>query len=88
MARRHGWREDQIEHLADFANRSDFTPAEKAALRFAEVFTLDSNHVDDALFAELRSHFDEGEIVELSAAIGLFNYFNRFNNALKMEATK
>jgi hypothetical protein len=26
--------------------------------------------------------------VELLCAIGLFNYFNRFNNALKMEPTK
>jgi alkylhydroperoxidase family enzyme len=88
LARRHGWTEDQIAHLADFRSRSDFSAAEKAALRFAEVLTLDSNNVDDELFGELRQHFDEGEIVELSAAIGLFNYFNRFNNALKMEPTK
>ncbi len=26
--------------------------------------------------------------MELLCAIGLFNYFNRFNNALKMEPTK
>jgi hypothetical protein len=26
--------------------------------------------------------------VELLCAIGLFNYFNRFNNALRMEPTK
>ena len=32
--------------------------------------------------------FDEGEIVELMAAVGLFNYFNRFNNALLMEPTQ
>jgi alkylhydroperoxidase family enzyme len=50
--------------------------------------TLDSNNVDDELFAQLRRHFDEGEIVELAAAAGLFCYFNRFNNALKMEPTK
>jgi len=88
LARRHGWTEDQIEHLAEFESRPEFSPAEKAALRFAERLTLDSNHVDDESFAELRRYFDEGEIIELSAAIGLFNYFNRFNNALKMEPTK
>jgi alkylhydroperoxidase family enzyme len=88
LARRHGWTEDQITHLADAANRSDFTPAEKVALRFAERLTLDSNNVADELFAELRRHFDEGEIVELAAAAGLFSYFNRFNNALKVEPTK
>ena len=44
--------------------------------------------VDEALWADLRRSFDEGEVVELAAAIGLFNYFNRFNNALEVEPTK
>jgi AhpD family alkylhydroperoxidase len=39
-------------------------------------------------FEALREYFDEGEIVELMAAIGLFNYFNRINNALQIEPTK
>ena len=88
MARRHGWTDDQIEHLADFATRSDFTPAEKAALRLAEHMTRDAHQVSDELWNELRSHYDEGEIIELAAAIGLFNYFNRFNDALRVEPTK
>ena len=50
--------------------------------------TRDSHTVDDELWAELRRHFNEGEIIELAAAIGLFNYFNRFNDALRMEPTK
>ena len=50
--------------------------------------TLDSNNVDEKLWAELREHFDEGQIVELASVIGLFNYFNKFNNALQMEPTK
>jgi alkylhydroperoxidase family enzyme len=88
LARRHGWSDDQLNQLAEFEKRSDFTPAEKSALRLAERMTTDSNQVDDALWAELRQFYDEGEIVELTAAIGLFNYFNRFNNALRMEPTK
>ncbi len=88
MARRHGWTEDQIKHLADFEQREDFTAAEKAALRLAEHMTRDAHQVSDDLWNELRSHYDEGEIIELAAAIGLFNYFNRFNDALKMEPTK
>ncbi len=88
MARRHGWSDEQINHLADFRNRTDFTDAEKAALELAERTTLDSNRVDDEFWNELRKYYDEGEIIELLAAIGLFNYFNRFNNALHMEPTK
>lgn len=67
---------------------SAFGPRERAALEFAEQLTRDSNHVPDELFAELRRHFDEGQIVEVAAVAGLFNYFNRFNNALQMEPTK
>jgi alkylhydroperoxidase family enzyme len=74
--------------LANFEARSDLGANEKAALRFAERMTLDSNNVDEALWSQLREHFDDGEVVELASAIGLFNYFNKFNNALKMEPTK
>jgi alkylhydroperoxidase family enzyme len=88
LARRHGWSEEQLSDLANFRNRSDFTDAEKAALELADRVTRDSNGVDDDFWNELRKYYDEGEIVELLAAIGLFNYFNRFNNALHMEPTK
>ena len=88
MARRLGWSDDQIANLAKFESRADFSEKEKVALRLAERVTRDSNSVDDTFWPQLREHFDEGEIVELLAAIGLFNYFNRFNNALRMEPTK
>ncbi len=74
--------------MANFRTRDDFTPAEKAALELAERETLRPREVDDAFWTELRLHYDEGEIIELAAAIGLFNYFNRFNDVLKMEPTK
>ncbi|MGA9061564.1 MAG: hypothetical protein WB341_07850, partial [Terracidiphilus sp.] len=88
LARNLGWTDDQLTHLADWSRRNDFTPAEKAALRLAETVTRDANTLSDEQFAELRRFYSEGEIVELLCAIGLFNYFNRFNNALKMEPTK
>ena len=74
--------------MEDFETRSDFTAGEKAALRLAERMTSDAHQVSDELWTELRRHFDEGELVELMAAIGLFNYFNRFNDALRMEPTE
>ena len=88
LARGLGWSDDQLAHLADWPNRADFTPAEKAALRLAETVTRDAHAVNDQQFAELRAFYSEGEIVELLCAIGLFNYFNRFNNALQMEPTR
>lgn len=57
-------------------------------MRLTERITRDAHSVDDQLWNELRRHYDEGEIVELVSAIGLFNYFNRFNDALLMEPTR
>lgn len=88
LARGLGWSEDQLSNLADWSVREDFTPAEKAALHLAETVTRDANSLSDEQFADLRAFYDEGEIVELLCSIGLFNYFNRFNNALRMEPTK
>ena len=88
LARGLGWTDDQLGHLADWAKRDDFTSAEKAALRLAETVTREAHAVTDEQFAELRTFYSEGEIVELLCAIGLFNYFNRFNNALQMQPTK
>ena len=88
LARGLGWTDDQLQHLAEWPTRSDFTPAEKAALRLAETVTRDAHLLTNEEFAELKSFYSEGEIVELLCAIGLFNYFNRFNDALAMEPTK
>lgn len=76
-----------MDALLDFEN-GPFTDAEKAALAYAQQLTLDAHGIDDALFARLREHYDEGEIVEISAMAGVFNYFNRVNDALQMEPTK
>jgi AhpD family alkylhydroperoxidase len=88
LARNLGWTDDQLSHLADWPHRVDFTPAEKAALQLAEIVTRDAHALSDEQFSELSSYYSEGEIVELLCAIGLFNYFNRFNNALQMEPTR
>ncbi len=49
--------------------------------------TRDAQAVSDEIFADLARHFDEGEIVEIACVVGLFNYFNRFNDAFHNEPT-
>jgi uncharacterized peroxidase-related enzyme len=88
IARKLGWTEMQIEALHDSAGSAEFSEREKVAIHLAEVMTLDAHSYSEAEFARLRSFFSEGEVVELMAAIGLFNYFNRFNDLLEMEPTK
>ncbi len=48
--------------------------------------TLTPVEVPDELFAELRHHFDEAQLVELTAAIAWENYRARFNHAFGIEA--
>ncbi|QQS11603.1 MAG: carboxymuconolactone decarboxylase family protein [Rhodospirillales bacterium] len=63
-----------------------FSDAERAALEFAEKATITGERVDDALMARLRTHFDDAQIVELSAAVALENFRSKFNVPLGVEA--
>jgi len=44
--------------------------------------------VSDELYARLSETWDEGQIVEITLAIGMTEYFNRFNDSLRVEPTK
>lgn len=87
LARRFGWSDEQLAALDCAAASQLFTDREKVAIHLAKVMTLDAHGYTAADFAQLRSYFDEGEVIELMAAVGLFNYFNRFNDLLEMEPT-
>ena len=61
------------------------SPRERAALRFAERLAVDHHKVDDALWAEMRRHFSEAEIIELVAHTTLYIGFGRFNEIIGLE---
>jgi uncharacterized peroxidase-related enzyme len=88
ICRRLGWTDEHFAALEAEIRGDAFTDAEKAAIHLAEVMTLDAHTYGDEDFVRLRGFYSEGEVVELMAAIGLFNYFNRFNDLLLMEPTK
>jgi uncharacterized peroxidase-related enzyme len=69
-------------------HRDLFTPAEQAALAFAERMTTDAHGVVEDIWIDLSEYFDEGQIIEIAAVIGLFNYYNRFSDALKIPVTE
>jgi alkylhydroperoxidase family enzyme len=76
---------DAMYHIDQHAHL--FTDAERAALMLAERMTTDVHGVDEEVWATVREHYDEGQVIELAAVIGLFNYFNRFNEALHVAVT-
>ena len=79
-----GLSEDLVCSLEQPYEAPDLTPAEKAAIRFGEL--LASNHlaIDDALYAELHAHFDDGEIVELGLYAALCVGLGRWAATLHM----
>jgi hypothetical protein len=86
LAKQFGVSDEAIAGLND-PESHPFPPDQKAALRFADAMTTGRGGMPDEIFADLRRHFDEPQIVEMGAVIGLFNYFNRFNNALQVAIT-
>jgi len=77
-ARQAGLTEVKIAALGNLASDL-FTPRERAALKFAELMASDHHKVDDGVFAELKRHFSDAEIVELGVSTALFTGFGRFN---------
>jgi len=68
---------DQHRHL--------FTERQLAALRYAEIMTTSARDIDEDLWDQVQAQFDDGEIVEISTVIGLFNFFNRYADALQLD---
>jgi alkylhydroperoxidase family enzyme len=63
-----------------------FSGAERAALALAEAMTETPADISDDLFAEVRAHFSEEQIVELTATIALENYRARINRVFLIES--
>jgi uncharacterized peroxidase-related enzyme len=59
-----------------------FTDGERAALDFALAAASVPNAVTPALSAEMRRHWDDGEIVEILGVVALFGYLNRWNDTM------
>jgi len=49
----------------DFAANPEYTPAERAAVEFAERMAAEHHDIGDADLEALHEHFDDAEILEL-----------------------
>ena len=81
-AQMRGVDEAKIAEVWDFERSERYSEAERAALRFARDASLVPNAVTPEHFQELRRHWDDDEIVELLAVIGLFGFLNRWNDSM------
>ncbi|HLH89214.1 MAG TPA: carboxymuconolactone decarboxylase family protein [Xanthobacteraceae bacterium] len=74
----------ECDALKDWRSSDMFSPAERAALAYADAMVLQTLVPDD-LFAELKRHYDERAIVEISVLIGTYLMHNRVMQALKID---
>ena len=65
-----------------------FGEGDRAALAFADAMTPTGSRVPDAVFDELATHWNAAQVVEITAVVALFNYFNRFAEALHVPVTR
>lgn len=84
-ASRFGATAQRIQEIWNFRQSSSFSGAEKAAFEFALAASSVPNGVDEALAAELRQHWDDGEIVEILGVVSLFGFLNRWNDSMGTE---
>ena len=76
----------KLAELEGWRKSGAFSALERAALEYAERMTYTGQKVDDALFARVKEHLSEPQIVELTAAIALENFRSKFNPALGVES--
>ena len=81
----YGVSDAKIEQLWEFETSGLFTDAERAAMRVAWKAGQLPNTCDEEDFKDLKAHWDEGQIIEIVASIGLFGYLNRWNDTLATE---
>jgi uncharacterized peroxidase-related enzyme len=77
-----GIEDKKLAAVWDYQTSPLFNQAERVALDFAVAAAQVPNAVTDDLFAELRKHWSEEQIVEIVGVISVFGFLNRWNDTL------
>ena len=84
FAVREGLTVEQCTALNDWEPSALFDAQQRAALAYADAMTRTID-VPDQVFAALREHFNEKQIVELTVLIGTYNMHTRVLQALQID---
>jgi alkylhydroperoxidase family enzyme len=74
--------EKKLEAVWEYRTSPLYTEAERVALDFAIAAASQPNDVTDELFARLRQHWNEGQIVEILGVVSMFGFMNRWNDSM------
>jgi uncharacterized peroxidase-related enzyme len=81
-ALRLGVDERKLDALWEYRTSPLYTEAERLALDFALAAASVPNDVTDVLFAAMREHWSEDQMVEIVGVIALFGFLNRWNDTM------
>jgi AhpD family alkylhydroperoxidase len=86
VAKAEGLTEDMIDDLlGSYETSSKFTPREKAALRYAELFKQGEHAIDkDEVYRDLQKHFSDEEIIELGMLCAQTDGVGKFVKSLNV----
>jgi AhpD family alkylhydroperoxidase len=85
--RARGENEQRLYGLDAWEESPYYTERERAALAWAEAVTkIREGHVPDAVWEQVRQHFTEKEIADLTLAVGAINVWNRLAISARAEA--
>jgi uncharacterized peroxidase-related enzyme len=82
--KKNGITDEQIKNLAFFQRSEAFDAKEKAVLLYAERVTRGASAIRPPAIQELKQYFNDDQIVELTLAVCVANFTNRFNDALNV----
>jgi AhpD family alkylhydroperoxidase len=85
LAQKSGIEPETLRDISTWRSSDRFDDLDRLVLEYAEAMTRTPVEVSGELFARLREHFDERQMVELTMAIGLENLYSRSNWALGIE---
>jgi AhpD family alkylhydroperoxidase len=85
VAKADGLTEDMIDDLFAYEKSRHFTPREKAALRYADLFKQGEYAVDkDEVYQDLSKHFSDEEIIELGLLCAQTDGVGKFVKSLNV----
>jgi uncharacterized peroxidase-related enzyme len=77
-----GVSDQKLAAVWDYATSPLYDDRERVALDFALAAAAQPNAVTDELFARLRAHWSETEIVEILGVVAMFGFLNRWNDSM------
>jgi AhpD family alkylhydroperoxidase len=85
LAKAEGLTEDMINDLFSYQTSPYFTPREKAALRYADLFKQGEQAIDsDEVYSDLAKHFSDEEIIELGLMCAQTDGVGKFVKSLNV----